>query len=395
MFYSFYDTNQICNIQFYTQKLLFKMFSKSGDYNFNDTWEKLPESLTSDEAAVFLIELNEKEIQIKEGLAIAYIQSIENPVILLKSEDSNRIINNIKSLIKEKRLNQGIVKRLSNNKIFRLKAVMAVASVLFFLLIAGIFFKNKFWLNSASETLVKQTVTAPLFLLKVEKNETTIYREILLSDSSIVMLGQGSTVHWLDKFSDNSRDIYLEGRAWFKVKKGERPFNVIAKDVVTTAVGTEFMVSTFNPDKLLVKLVEGKVKVYGINANNTSKMINMEAGQQLTFDLKRKKFSLEIIPQKKIKRDQIAPSDSLVTIEPGFKNSINLEFIQAPLSKVLQNISSQFQVKLKFNKELDNHILVTGNFLPTDSLLNILNMLEQLTPLSFTHKGNVIMVEEN
>ena len=68
---------------------------------------------------------------------------------------------------------------------------------------------------------------------------------IILPDSTRVWLNSGSRLIFPVKFDAGSREVYLEGQAYFDVSHDEmRPFTVRAKDMNIRVLGTEFYVSS-------------------------------------------------------------------------------------------------------------------------------------------------------
>lgn len=108
--------------------------------------------------------------------------------------------------------------------------------------------------------------------------------EITLSDGTIVVLNAESKISYLPNFTKQSRDVYLEGEAYFDIAKdAKRPFNVHSGDVITTALGTSFNVNSYlDGDKgILIALIEGKVRVR--NEKNAMDYF-LSPGEMATYD---------------------------------------------------------------------------------------------------------------
>jgi ferric-dicitrate binding protein FerR (iron transport regulator) len=88
-----------------------------------------------------------------------------------------------------------------------------------------------------------------------------------LEDGSKVWLGPHSTLAYTHNYNDTSRDLSLNGEAYFEVAHDpKRPFRVHTGKVVTTALGTAFNITTANlaDSSIQVSLVEGKVSVTAV-----------------------------------------------------------------------------------------------------------------------------------
>ncbi len=67
-----------------------------------------------------------------------------------------------------------------------------------------------------------------------------------LSDGSRITLGVDSRIRFAPVFGDTSRDVYLEGEAYFEVEHDStRPFRVHAGNGIAEDLGTEFVVTAY------------------------------------------------------------------------------------------------------------------------------------------------------
>jgi hypothetical protein len=97
----------------------------------------------------------------------------------------------------------------------------------------------------------------------IEKNVTTNPRLITLADGSVITLAPQSTIHFQGNFNDSTREVYLEGEAFFQVAKNPRkPFLVYYNNLVTKVLGTSFRVNTnAKTGNIEVAVMTGKVQV--------------------------------------------------------------------------------------------------------------------------------------
>lgn len=84
-----------------------------------------------------------------------------------------------------------------------------------------------------------------------------------LPDNSNVWLGGGSRLKYPDKLSARNREVYLEGEAFFDVKKDDgRTFQVITDIVEVTVLGTRFDVKVSKSEEIAeVVLESGSVQL--------------------------------------------------------------------------------------------------------------------------------------
>lgn len=97
--------------------------------------------------------------------------------------------------------------------------------------------------------------------------------KVTLPDGSTVWLNVSSRLTY-DYGKANSRDVTLEGEAFFDVKKDEnRPFMIHTRKMDITVLGTSFNVRSYKEDKTVeTSLIQGKVEVT-IKGDNPEKVI--------------------------------------------------------------------------------------------------------------------------
>lgn len=94
-------------------------------------------------------------------------------------------------------------------------------------------------------------------LLSVPRGENYT---LTLSDGTVVTLNADSRLRFPFRFGNHTRDVYLEGEAYFKVAKDSRhPFIVRTPLTEIEVVGTEFNVNTYKAGTVSTALIEGKV----------------------------------------------------------------------------------------------------------------------------------------
>lgn len=86
--------------------------------------------------------------------------------------------------------------------------------------------------------------------------------KITLSDGSVVTLGAGSHLAYPEHFGNSTREISLEGEAFFEITKNpEKPFIIHTGAVQTKVLGTSFKVEAFKGEDVQVAVATGKVRV--------------------------------------------------------------------------------------------------------------------------------------
>ena len=110
-------------------------------------------------------------------------------------------------------------------------------------------------------TIVRNVLTTP-------SNATA---EVVLADGSVVSVNAGSRLVYPQKFTGATREVELQGEAYFKVNHDEKhPFIVKANGVSTKVLGTEFNVRSYSKNDTHVTLLQGSVLVSLLSSNASS-----------------------------------------------------------------------------------------------------------------------------
>lgn len=105
---------------------------------------------------------------------------------------------------------------------------------------------------------------------------------LTLEDGTVVHLNAQSILEFPAHFTGDTREVYLEGEAYFQVKQAEeKPFVVHTRSMDILVTGTTFNVRAYHDEaKVQTTLVEGRVNVRAGEAVN-----RLSPGQQAELDL--------------------------------------------------------------------------------------------------------------
>lgn len=155
---------------------------------------------------------------------------------------------------------------------------------------------RKWWLLAASILVLLLgfrffSVSSDTTPQSAELSETTQIkqiRQILLPDSSIVILNGNSTLKYNSDFATSSvREVYLDGNAYFQVRRtsSNAPFIVHARQLKIYVTGTEFNVNAHTNASDVV-LTKGKINVTldKDKAKDNRKTVYLESGYSLHVD---------------------------------------------------------------------------------------------------------------
>lgn len=238
----------------------------------------------------------------------------------------------------------------SKNPIF----VKIAASIAFFLVLttAAIYF------SGILET--KKSVIA-WYERTTKMGEKSI---VTLLDGTSITLNADSKLKYPRKFDGTTREVVLEGEAFFEVAHDpSHPFIVHAANISTTVLGTRFNVSAFNNDgEISVSLVEGSVKVATDNAQKG--VVVLSPTQQLVYDKENETSKVELFNNQEA---------------VGWKNNI-LVFKDETLEKVFVVLERTYGVKFELADKSLKKKRIKADF-KNESLWTVVEVLKRATGL--------------
>jgi transmembrane sensor len=188
-------------------------------------------------------------------------------------------------------------------------------------------------------------------------NTTSAPQRVLLSDGSYVILQPASKIAY-STFSSASREVYLEGEAFFQVTKdAKRPFFVYTNELVTKVLGTSFNVKAFPHDNTIkVQVHTGKVTVYQRKISETEQQL---ARSNATIIMPNQQVLYDRVQTSIIKSITAQPQ----TVNTGIdKSTGRLLFTDAPASEVILSIQKSYGITIVYDEELLSHCSFTGSF---------------------------------
>ena len=163
---------------------------------------------------------------------------------------------------------------------YKIAAAMVLLAVFSFVVI---YFTNK----PAEEFASAQIIT--------KENQRGRKSTIFLKDGSVVYLNAESKIHFPEVFSDNLREVQLEGEAYFNIAKDEtKPFIVSIGELKISVLGTSFNVNAYTDTEYIkVSLNTGKVLIESIynNENLDNSKVELIAGQSVSYSTKQNTFT--------------------------------------------------------------------------------------------------------
>jgi transmembrane sensor len=225
-------------------------------------------------------------------------------------------------------------------------------------------------INNSKAQLAYNTLITPL------GGEYTL----ILSDGTKVMLNSGSKLKYPVVFAGITRQVELEGEAYFEVTKSQKsPFIVQANKVNVTVYGTVFNVMAYTSEnQIQTTLIEGSI---GVSIHNSKVPIEqkIKPGQQLTYNT-----NTESSETKEVDTDRyIAWTNGMFVFE------------NEPIENILKVMSRWYNFEYEFKNENIKHQRFTISIGKYDKVSKILDLISASSGLKFNAKENTIIVQSN
>ncbi|MDD2611660.1 MAG: FecR domain-containing protein [Bacteroidales bacterium] len=242
---------------------------------------------------------------------LKYIYELRNKKLNPDNKELSESWDRLMDKIRSKKEPPIQLKKSINNNLLRKISITGVAAVILILLIVGIRINltNNNW-------------------IEVQSNTPGNIKKIELSDGSTVHLNASSTLKYPKKFNRKSRELFLDGEAYFHVTKdSSRPFVINLDNQQIEVLGTEFNVLAYSTDNIAVTtLISGSVKLTTFETDKSMKdEVILQPGDQAIFD--KKTSSYQVV------RAETADVTSWIDGEYTFKKK-SLEEITNRLEKI-------------------------------------------------------------
>ncbi len=217
---------------------------------------------------------------------------------------------------------------------------------------------------------------APFEPLIVERTGAYETKEIQLPDSTVIILNVNSSVTYNSKLAGTTnREIFLEGNAYFRVKKkvDHRPFTVHSNAVSIMVIGTEFNVDARSKATEIV-LTSGKVKV-GIDESKGS-AVYMSPGEKVQLDTLQQAFV-------KSKTDTL--------LYKAWTNG-KWNFSSTSLLEVTNLIHEYYGIETVYKDENAKRLKISA-VIPVTDLGSFTNILAKTLDLKITEQNNQLLIQ--
>lgn len=196
---------------------------------------------------------------------------------------------------------------------------------------------------------------------------------VVLSDSTKVWLNAGSTLKLSNDFNKGSRNVYLDGEAYFDVQKSKNNyFTVFVSDIFIKVLGTQFNVKSYAGDDVIETTLEtGTVKIY--EADDRKQIATLSPNQKATYLKNSQNLSKESINRelkKIINKDEIIHyreanyiiADEVKTDNYSSWKDGKLIFRKDRLADIVSSLERHFNVDITIKDDRAKDLMITANF---------------------------------
>ncbi|MGX7687556.1 FecR family protein [Flectobacillus roseus] len=247
-----------------------------------------------------------------------------------------------------------IIRPLSEKRVIPFKRVVGIAASVIVLIGVLLFV---FWKPTSESAPLQESVAQEKVL-----NYT-------LPDGTKVTLNRGSKISYPSTFEGQTREITLQGEAFFDVAHdAQHPFIIHAQGAAIKVLGTSFNVNAYS------KQVKVWVKTGKVQVKKSSSVIQLLPGEQA-----------------EVQGDEVVRSTYVDANQAAyFSQSFNFE--NTDLSSVVTTLSQVYGVKVTLANEAMSHCKLTVNF-EKESLENILAVIATTFDINVQKQGQNFVLE--
>ena len=198
---------------------------------------------------------------------------------------------------------------------------------------------------------------------------------IELEDGTKVWINSASRLRYPVVFSGDTREVYLDGEAYFEVRRDvDRPFIVHSGEQKVTVLGTSFGISCYASEANdYTTLVSGKVKV---DLERGKQSFVLEPGMQVAYN----------------KESGVAMERKVDVAEFVAWKDGKYIFKQKRLEDILSTLSRWYDFEVFYRNEDVKDVLFSGELRRFDDFSYLLRLIERTSDVKFVIDKKVVQV---
>ncbi len=313
-----------------------------------------------------LIKYHQKEVSADEKILVEnwlsesdeHQKEYEQYIEIWSASQKVKVLENINTELEWKQItSKAKVKQLPQNRTFGFWLRIAAVLVLMF---------GSYW-------FLQDKLLEPKYLLVQNESKDQI-KVVKLADGTKVTLNYQANLHYPKHFKRKSRNVKLEGNAFFNVAKNkEKPFTIETSKSLVEVLGTSFDVQA-DQNKTIVTVATGKVRV--------SNKLN-----ESVFE--------EIIPNEQAIHEGDEVQKSKVEVDNYFSwRTGAFSFKNHSLIEVMNILERRFHFEYQFKNDNLMSRELTADF-SGESLDEIIEIIQLSCQVRINLKSNQLIISEN
>jgi len=202
------------------------------------------------------------------------------------------------------------------------------------------------------------------------------HSSLILPDNTKVSLNSGTELTYPDRFTGKTREVKVNGEAFFEVAKDtKKPFIIEADKLTIKVLGTSFNLKAYSTDTTSVlSLVSGSVE-YKIKGSDNS--YTLSKNEQIIFS----KNTGKVVVKRFDPEYHIAWKDG------------NLAFAKTSLGELCKMLERRFGYTIIIENQQLNNLVLTGIFVNNENIFQILDAIKLNTNLTYHFDNEAIVLE--
>lgn len=199
----------------------------------------------------------------------------------------------------------------------------------------------------------------------------------VLADGTQVWLNAGTTIKYDPSLNGNTREVKLDGEAYFIVSKNKhKPFIVSTKYAQIKVLGTVFNLKAYSGDnKVETILEEGSVE-FRLNGSS-AKPVDLKPGEQVVFNSSENKLTLSKVE---------------TYLHTAWKDG-KFVFKDADLKTIIAELERLYDVRIHLQNDSLMNLHFRGMFEYEQNIFSALETLERTTNMKYRMDGRDIWLQ--
>ncbi|MDR2920285.1 MAG: FecR family protein [Tannerella sp.] len=202
--------------------------------------------------------------------------------------------------------------------------------------------------------------------------------KVVLPDQSVVWINAGSSIKYHEDTEKQTRNINLEGEAYFEVSKNQdMPFIVESGSLQVSVLGTSFNVKAYeNQETIDIVLVSGKVEVRSENKQDDAYLLSPD--EMLSYN----------------KQTNHAEKSMVQSLNYCAWKNGQLKFDEQQFALLAKDLERIYNVQIEVKSDLLKTERFSGSFSYDYSINDILREIDVEKKYTWKQNGNQIIIRD-